>query len=97
MQSLDLRLKQLSGIRILAAALFFFSIFILLVSCSAGGTFGELIIGGDIDPRTLEPVDIGSRYSIDSPQIAAAVKVSGVRGGDTGGGSPGGIPRPGES
>ena len=82
MRSLDFRLKGLSGIRILAAALFLSSIFIFLVSCSAGGWFGQLIIGGDIDPLTLEPVNIGSRYSIDSPQIAAAVKVSGVRGGD---------------
>jgi hypothetical protein len=82
MQSLDLRLKGLSGIRVLAAALFLSSIFIPLASCSAGGMFGELIIGGDIDLRTLEPIDIGGQYSIDSPQIAAAVKVSGVRGDD---------------
>jgi hypothetical protein len=37
---------------------------------------------GDIDPQTFEPVDLKDEYEIHSSQIAAAIKVSGVKGED---------------
>ena len=53
-----------------------------LSSCSPKLVFGEVLICSDVDINTFEPIGIGNEYSINSPQINAAIRISGVRGED---------------
>jgi len=53
-----------------------------LAACVPQQIIGRLLICGDIDSQTFEPLNIGDEYNIDTKQIFAAVKVAGVRGSD---------------
>lgn len=71
-----------AGIVLLASALFLSALPFSLSSCTHREVFGEMVICSDIDSQTFEPVDLGDEYEINSSQIVAAVKVSGIKGGD---------------
>jgi len=71
-----------TGIILILAILIIALFYTTLLSCSPQQVFGELLICSDVDSQTFTPIDIGDEYEIDSPQIVAAIKVSGVRGDD---------------
>jgi len=75
-------LFRASGTATLFTLLFMMALMFYVISCTPQQVFGDLLICGDVDSRTFEPVGIDGTYNIDSPQIVAAIKISGVRGGD---------------
>jgi hypothetical protein len=76
------RARSLSGI-ILSLALLAVSLMACsMISCAPDQEFGELVICSDVDSQTFEPEGRSDEFSIDSPRIAAVIKVSGVRGYD---------------
>jgi len=74
--------KRAFGIIAISMVLCLLIIPLPLVSCAPEQVIGRLLICGDIDSKTFKPLNIGDEYSIDSKQIFAAVKVTGVRGSD---------------
>jgi len=74
--------KRAAGIITVFIAILLLSISFPLLSCGPRQVFGELLMCGNIDSQTFEPLNIGDEYSIDTEYMYAAVKIAGVRGSD---------------
>ena len=75
-------IKRSAGTIIVGVILCLLIIALPLASCTPKQMIGEILICSNIDNEAFEPIDIGDEYSIDSEQIFAVVKVSGMRGSD---------------